>query len=241
MSLVSSPLAASGTPPLKIAVLEDDPVYIAIYRTILGRAGYEVALAGTVAEFVSDIAQRPHDLQLLDWTLPDGTAADVISWTRSNLGWRVPIIVASLHSDEDRVVHALSLGADDYIVKPIRVQEALARISAHLRKTPPGDQRAELAPYRIDLRNRRVTRDDVAVDLTPKEFDLLWCLFRHRGRLVPRAQLMDTVWGVLVELDTRTVDAHVSRLRKKLALSEQTPWTISSSYGHGYRLAPRGE
>lgn len=224
----------------RIAVLEDDPVSAAVYRVTLGRAGYACEIASTVADFVALCEHVPRDLLLLDWMVPDGTAAEAIRWTRKHFGWSIPIIVASLHAEEDKVVEALALGADDYIFKPVRVQELLARIAAHLRKGgPAGGDLLDFAPYRLDPAQRQVTLEGRPVELTAKEFDLLWCLYRNKDRLVSRQRLLDEVWGVTADVDTRTVDAHVSRLRRKLALRGDSSWTIASGYGHGYRLGQR--
>lgn len=227
-------------PGRRIAVLEDDPVSATIYRVALGRAGYVCDIESTIAGFIARCSAQPCDLQLLDWMLPDGTAADVIRWTRGHYGWSMPIVVASLHSEEAQVVDALALGADDYIFKPVRVQELLARIAAHLRKgSPSGGEILELAPHRLHPAERLLTLDGKAVELTAREFDLLWCLYRNKERLVSRQRLLDEVWGVSADVDTRTVDAHVSRLRRKLGLGDGSPWMIASAYGHGYRLARR--
>jgi DNA-binding response OmpR family regulator len=224
----------------RIAVLEDDPVSATIYRVALGRAGYACEIESTVAGFLARYEALPCDLQLLDWALPDGTAADVIRWARARHGWSLPIIVASLHSEEDKVVDALALGADDYIFKPVRVQELLARIAAHLRKgSPAGGEVLDLAPHRLHPAERLLTLEGRPVELTPKEFELLWCLCRNKGRLVSRQRLLEEVWGVAADLDTRTVDAHVSRLRRKLGWTDGSPWMIAAGYGHGYRLARR--
>lgn len=220
-----------------VAVLEDSSAHATIYRTALSRAGYRCEIEGTVQAFLALCERQPFDLLLLDWHLPDGTAAEVIRWARSRPGWDPAILVASLHTEEHRVVEALSLGADDFVFKPVRVQELLARLAAHLRRsTSGGAARSEISPYLIDHVQRRLMEGDKAVSLTDKEFDLLECLYRHKDQLVSRQKLLSDVWGVHADVDTRTVDAHVSRLRRKLGLGTKSPWTISAAYGHGYRF-----
>lgn len=228
-----------NTATAAVAVLEDNAANATVYRTVLGRAGYRCEIAATVREFLTRCSAEDFDLYLLDWELPDGTAAEVIRWARARRGWSIPIVVASLHSEEERVVEALALGADDFIFKPVRVQELLARIAAHLRKGRPatGDSEAAMEPYTLDLEQRRVLLRGKPVDLTEREYDLLECLYRNKDRLVPRQKLLGEVWGVTADVDTRTVDSHVSRLRRKLGLGTVSPWSIVAAYGHGYRLA----
>lgn len=225
-----------------IGVLEDNNTHLTIYRTVLGRAGYRCQIEGTVQAFLARCEAQPFDLLLLDWELPDGNATDVIRWARGRAGWNPVIVVASLHTEEHRVVEALALGADDFVFKPVRMQELLARLTAHLRKAGTATPSSlELAPYVLDTVQRQVLDAGKPVLLTDKEFDLLEHLCQRREQLVSRQKLLSAVWGVTADVDTRTVDAHVSRLRRKLGLGSTCRWSIVAAYGQGYRLTLSAE
>jgi DNA-binding response OmpR family regulator len=135
------------------------------------------------------------------------------------------------------VVHALRLGADDFIVKPPKALELLARMDALTRRVRNGRAMAiRIGPYEIDPERRSVSIDGRLIALTQKEFDLAVYLFQNVGRLLSRIKLLEEVWGVEADLDTRTVDTHVSRVRRKLLLDESTGWKLLPVYGFGYRL-----
>lgn len=220
--------------------LEDDTSFAAIYQAALTQAGYRCRGFGTIADCLAALEQERFDVMLVDWLLPDGTAEPVIRWTRQHRGWEVPVIVASAIDEEENIVRALSIGADDYVGKPVRVAELLARIAAASRRRGgKGPARLSFPPYEIILEEREIRVGSAPVLLTQKEFELAAFLFKNAGRLLSRVQLLDRVWGQGADIDTRTVDAHVSRLRKKLALDATHGWEITSSYGFGYRLEAR--
>jgi len=171
--------------------------------------------------------------------MPEMAGDTVLTALRRRPGADLPIIVVTARDSEADVVAALRLGADDYIVKPAKGMELLARIEAIARRARNGRG----APIRagrfdIDLGRRSVLLDGREVSLTLKEFDLAAHLFQHPGTLVTRSRLLETVWAVSTEVDTRTVDTHASRVRRKLRLDGTTGWTLQSVYGFGYRLVP---
>lgn len=221
-----------------IAFLEDDETIALLYREALKKFGYEFVGFSTVASFITAVSHEKLDLLLLDWTLPDGTAETVIKWVRDNLGWQIPVIVASATDDEENVAHALWLGADDYIVKPIRLNELKARLQALLRRTTKVENHHVVRhpPYELDLRENKITLHGTAVSLTQREFDLAFFLFENSGKLVSRIQILHRVWGQSGDIETRTIDAHVSKIKKKLQLTNENGWKISMVYGYGYRL-----
>ena len=152
---------------------------------------------------------------------------------------KIPVLFTTSRDREEDIVHALQSGADDYMIKPIRRSETLARITALLRRALPDPEEQALyscPPFEFDLGGQQVTVDDKPVALTNKEFQLALLLFRNSGRLLSRSYLLENVWGVRSELSTRTVDTHISRLRNKLGIRPERGWRLSAVYHHGYRL-----
>jgi DNA-binding response OmpR family regulator len=151
----------------------------------------------------------------------------------------VPVLFTTARDAEADIVQALKAGADDYLVKPLRKQELLARVEALGRRARPKPRTAEhlkLAEFDVDVDRRVVNRHGVEVDLTQKDFDLAVFLFRNVGNLVSRGHILESVWGRTSDLNTRTVDTHVSRLRSKLGLVPENGWKLTAVYQHGYRL-----
>jgi DNA-binding response OmpR family regulator len=144
----------------------------------------------------------------------------------------------TVRADEDDVVHALRAGADDYIVKPPMRGVLLARIAAVLRRTQlvPGGDDSDLAPYGIDNERARILIDGRDTELTQREFELAVFLFRRHGRIIRRETLLESVWQIASSVPTRTVDTHISRLRRKLQLDGAFGWRLVAVYQHGYRL-----
>ena len=132
----------------------------------------------------------------------------------------MPVLFVTVRDSEQDIVFALEHGADDYMVKPVRRQELLARVHALLRRAYPSEEKKQLSfpPFEIDIQRGEVRKDGTRIDLTPKEFELTVTLFRNIGRLLSRGHLQETVWGRTGDLATRTVDTHVSQVRKKLDL-----------------------
>lgn len=154
-----------------------------------------------------------------------------------------PILVATARDDENDLVAALNAGADDYLTKPLRQKETIARVTALIRRSQPvpTDTGPEADPFRFDMTRRRIFLYDDEVLLTGKEFALALYLFGNAGRLLSRTHLLETVWEKHGALTTRTVDTHVSRLRNKLGLGEAVGWRLISVYQVGYRLERTGE
>ena len=148
----------------------------------------------------------------------------------------IPIIFVTARQAEEDIVTALQAGADDYLAKPVRQHELIARLQALARRAQPETELLECPPYTFDTANRQVLIDGEPVRLTEKEYELAVFLFRNRGRVLSRQHLLTSVWGTSAELNTRTVDTHASRLRKKLKLLASERWKLTSIYQHGYRL-----
>ncbi len=222
---------------MHIAILEDDADQRALLELWLGSGQHTSRGFGMAAEFIEGAKKERFDLLLIDWMLPDGTGADVLQWVRQNLGWDIPVLVVTARDDEATVVAALKMGADDYVVKPPKPMELLARLENVARRVKPGGLPVlRLGSFEVDVARHRLTLDGAAITLTQKEFDLSVYLFQNPGKLLSRDHLLNKIWGLNTEVDTRTVDTHVSRLRKKLLLDGSKGWKLTPIYGYGYRF-----
>ena len=219
----------------RILVVEDDPKIGDGLRRALVSEGYEVewALDGTSAARAA--AQEQPDLVVLDLYLPDVDGVDVCQDLREAFP-TLPIMILSARTDEIDIVVGLDAGADDYLVKPFRLAELLARIRAHLRR--PGSatsQRMTVGDVVIDLAARRVTVGAADVDLRPKELDLLVLLAAEAGRLVSRDRIVQELWEPGSSGSAKSLDMHVSSLRRKLSDGGSIT-RITTIRGSGYRL-----
>jgi len=237
---------AAGAAP-RIAVLEDDPSQGKLVQSWLEAQGFACRLFHQGGEILRAVQRETFDLVVLDWRVPDLSGEEVLREMRRSLREPIPVLFATGQNREEDIVHGLRAGADDYLTKPLRRAEFMARVEALLRRSHAFG-RAEAGPleagaYRIDPEGRTLERDGREVVLTQKEFDLAVLFFRNVGRLLSRNYLLDTVWGVSAEVGTRTVDTHASQLRVKLGLYPESGWRLSAVYHHGYRLerlaAPR--
>ncbi|HRD71774.1 MAG TPA: response regulator transcription factor [Aquimonas sp.] len=222
-----------------IGLVEDDPDQAVLFSYWLENAGYNVRVYQDAADFRRKLGVEAVDLLLLDWNLPDESGLDVLKWLRSEGHTRLPVIFLTARNDEADIIDGLKAGADDYLTKPARQGELLARVGAMLRRmglVSEGGTVEELPPYRIDFGKRRISLNERDVVLTEREFDLAAFLFRRRGRVVSRDALLEGVWNIRNDVATRTVDTHISRLRKKLELAGEHGWRLNAVYQHGYRL-----
>jgi two-component system alkaline phosphatase synthesis response regulator PhoP len=182
------------------------------------------------------------DLLILDVVLPDISGLDVCRRLRER-GNDVPIIMLSARADEADIVAALEIGAQDYVTKPFRMREFIARVRVQLRQRAKSHKeplrRCAFGDIVVDFDAHRATRSDQVLDLTPKEFEILRLLIRCRGNVVTRQRILSAVWGYTSPPATRTVDNHVARLRQKLGEDPVHPTYILSVYGEGYKFVGR--
>jgi len=222
---------------MHIGILEDDSDQLALLALWLEGASHTSHGFGLTAAFIDGLKKERFDLLLIDWMLPDGSGADVLHWVRNNLGWDIAVVVVTARDDEATVVAALKAGADDFVVKPPKPLELLARLASAARRVKPGGLPVlRLGAFEVDVQRHTLTLDGTAITLTQKEFDLSVYLFQNPGKLLSRDHLLNKIWGLNTEVDTRTVDTHVSRLRKKLRLDGSTGWKLTPIYGYGYRF-----
>ncbi|MBI5922133.1 MAG: response regulator transcription factor [Betaproteobacteria bacterium] len=220
---------------MRIGVLEDDVYLQELYKIWFESAQHTCKCYGTAKSFLESLSSETFDLLIVDWVLPDSSGEVVVKWIRDNIGWDIPVIFVTSRNAELDIVNGLRAGADDYVVKPAKYLELLARIEALCRRAKP-PALLQLGAYEInqDLRQMRLAGKEI--DLTQKEFELACYLFQHHGKLLSRVHLLDKVWGLNADVDTRTVDTHVSRIRRKLAIGPENGWQIIPVYGYGYRL-----
>jgi DNA-binding response OmpR family regulator len=222
---------------MHIALLEDDDDQRGLYELWLTGAAHSVRGFASAAAILDALRHERFDLLLLDWMLPVASGGEVLSWARQSLGWELPVVVVTAREDEETVVAALKAGADDYVVKPLKQFELLARLEAVARRVRhAGLPVIRVGAYEIDVQSHRLSMQGEPVTLTQKEFDLATYLFQSPGKLLSRDHLLNKIWGINVEVDTRTVDTHVSRLRKKLRLDGSLGWRMVPVYGYGYRF-----
>ena len=204
-------------------------------RTSLRAAGYEVETAERAEAALAEAAMRPPDAVILDLVLPDGSGTDVCrelrKWTAA------PVIVLSAVGDESEKVAALDAGADDYVTKPVGIDELLARLWASLRRvTPSGDPVLTIGELVVDLEKRAVTMSGSEVHLTPHQFEILRVLAKNEGKLLTHRTILREVWGPGYGSESNLLHVHISQLRRKLQPDPTRPRYILTAAGAGYRL-----
>jgi DNA-binding response OmpR family regulator len=225
----------------QILVIEDDPSVAKALSVGIGQEGYEVHCEGTAAGGLAYARDKSPQLIVLDVRLPDGSGFDVCHQLRQ-MGLRQPILMLTVQSDEVDKVLGLEMGADDYLTKPYRLRELIARIRALMRRTYGELSSAEAdmlfaGDLVIDRTSGQVTRGGMRINLTPTEFRLLAFLAQNPRRAFSRAQLLEQVWGYAGEyFDEKMVTSHIRRLREKIEPEPSDPTIVVTVPGIGYRL-----
>lgn len=222
----------------RILIVDDEPQVVEVLRLYLTREGYRINSAADGRAALAAFDDHPPDLVILDLMLPQIDGLAVLKQMHAKRG--VPIVIVSAKGDElDRVL-GLELGADDYIVKPFSPREVVARVKNALRHAPSVSDSAEASlafdDLRIDPRTRVVEVRKGRVDLTGKEFDLLYFLAQHPDQVFTRAQLLDQVWGYEFYGDASTVTVHIRRLREKIESDPARPRYLATVWGIGYKF-----
>ena len=221
-----------------VLVVDDEPIVRDVVVRYLQRDGFDTLEAADGETAQKLIEGGAPELVVLDVMLPGTDGLALCRWIRSR--GQLPVIMLTARGEEaDRIV-GLELGADDYVTKPFSPRELAVRVRTVLRRSaqaPPAAERLELGDLVLDARSRDVELDGRTLQLTAKEFDLLWFLASHQRRVFSRDQLMDRVWGYEAALDTGTVTVHVRRLREKIEDDPSKPRFLETVWGVGYRFA----
>lgn len=224
---------------MRIALVEDDRDQSELMAHWFQEDGHSCIVYERGEPFIRAVTRESFDLVILDWLLPDVDGLQVLRTVRDRLDWPIPVLFVTRRDSEQDVVAALEAGADDYMTKPIRMGETLARVHALVRRAhakADTEEALSFGAYRVDTTSRAIVRDGEPLDLTQKEYELAVFLFKNTGRIVSRGHMLESVWGSRPDLNTRTVDTHISRVRNKLGLWPDNGWQLRAIYQHGYRL-----
>lgn len=224
---------------ISIGILEDDHDQSALLELWLTDAGYEVVVCDNGPEFIRAAQTRDFNLMLLDWNLPEMSGLEVLEWVRRNIHTHIPVIFLTTRTEEKHIVAALEAGADDYVTKPARPAELIARMGALARRSGLVVEQSDILTvggYELDRQQRSVKNGDEVTTLTNREFELAWVLFSNLAKILSREYLLRNVWNLGKAVNTRTVDTHVCKVRNKLGLRPENGWQLSSVYHYGYRL-----
>jgi two-component system phosphate regulon response regulator PhoB len=229
-------------PAQRILVVDDEPDIVALVVYHLARAGYRVSSASSGPDAVALARRERPDLVVLDLMLPGMSGFDVLREIRATDDTRnIAVLMLTARKDEPDRIKGLSLGADDYLTKPFSPQELVLRVQAILRRVSNGGLASDVirvGPIAIDRAAHAVSVSSRSLDLTATEYKLLVTLAERRGRVQSRTTLLETVWEAAPDIQTRTVDMHVQRLRAKLGTAGHVIETVR---GFGYRLTAPGK
>ncbi len=224
----------------KVLVAEPDAATRREIRQACEQDGYQVMEADNGADTLRQVEQARPTIVLLEVTLPDAAGFDICRELRK-IDTGVPVIMMSSRSDEIDVVVALEIGADDYVSKPLRLRELVARMAAHLRRSrlesaESTRSRLEFRDLVIDVNERRTYKGSKEVELTHTEFDLLTYLASNAGKVLSREKILNSIWGYEYPIETRVIDVHIRNLRRKIETQPSRPYYILAVPGIGYRF-----
>lgn len=224
---------------MRIACVEDDHVQSNVLKEWLEAENYVCHTFDNADAFVRELRHESYDLLIMDWELPKSSGIELLTWVRNELELDTPVIFITHRDSEADIVEALEKGADDYLAKPVSKQVTLARVKALARRHSGHGVRKDILEINgltLDKQTKHVMLAGELIETTEKEFQLAWMLLTNVGRLLSRDHLLETIWGFGPELMTRTVDTHISRLRRKLKLMPENGWRLKAVYHQGYRL-----
>lgn len=224
---------------MRIAVLDEERGQRELLCQVLKSAGHTCLGFELGSELLSALRRESMDMLVLHWQSTDLAPEDVVRELREQLPSSFPVVFITGRSNEDDIIAGLASGANDYLIKPVRRGELVARVQALLRRTYPAQNAVEqiqFGNYVFESRTGRLTVAGQPVELTHKEFDLALLFFRNLGRPLSRAYILESVWARDIDVPSRTMDTHVSRVRSKLKLRPEHGYRLAPVYSYGYRL-----
>jgi DNA-binding response OmpR family regulator len=228
---------------MRIAVLDNDRSQADLVCQVLNAAGHSCQFFDNGKEMLAQMRKDSADLLIMDWPAGDVEAADILRRAKEKMAPDAPAMFLVGGSAEDDIVAGMAAGADDYLVKPLRRGELVARVSALLRRAYPaqtGTEQLQFGSYVFETRPGRLLKDGSVIDVTQKEFYLALLFFRNIGRPLSRAYIHEAVWVRETAVPSRTMDTHVSRVRNKLSLRPENGFRLVPVYSYGYRLEKLG-
>ena len=228
---------------MKIAVLEQDRQQADLICQVLSAAGHSCQPYDSARDLLAQLRKESTDMLVMDWGVPDMEAPEVLRRAKEKLASNAPTVFLVGGNAEDDIIAGVTAGADDYLIKPLRRGELVARVSALLRRAYPSQNSAEqlqFGPYTFETRPGRLLKDGAPIDVTQKEFSLALLFFRNIGRPLSRAYIHESVWVRDTDIPSRTMDTHVSRVRNKLHLRPENGFRLVPVYSYGYRLEKLG-
>ena len=228
---------------MRIAVLDNDRSQADLICQVLSSAGHTCQTFDSGKEMLAQLRKDSFDMLILDWQLGDMGGADVLRRAKEKMSATTPMMFITNSSAEDDIVAGVSAGADDYMIKPLRRGELVARGQALLRRAYPtqnGAEQLQFGPYIFETRPGRLSMDGAVIEVTHKEFYLALLFFRNIGRPLSRAYIHEAVWIRETAVPSRTMDTHVSRVRNKLQLRPENGFRLVPVYSYGYRLEKLG-
>lgn len=223
---------------MRIAALDDDALQLDLIKQATEAMGHVCHTHLTGAALMREMRRETFDLLIVDWHLPDTTGPEVVRWVRENVGKQLPILFVTNRQEERDIVEGLGSGADDFMVKPVRIGELNARVGALLRRAYPQSTSGALdfGRYKFYPESRSLEINGQPAELKNREYDLALFLFQNMGRLLSRDHLKEVIWGQGSDVLSRSLDTHVSRLRTQLDLRPVNGYFITAVYGVGYRF-----
>lgn len=223
---------------MRIAIADDDPEILEQVTAALRSGGHDFDQFKNGTDLTIALKRNTYDVVLADWNMPGDTGVGVLQWAMDTLDHPPPFILITSRTEKSDIVRGLELGATDYIVKPESTEVILARIEAAGRrsKRETKERFEEFGPYKIDRLKQSIELEGEQIKLTAKEFSVALLFFENVNRPLSRSYIFGQVWGGSLDIETRTLDMHISRVRSKLGLRPQNGYVIQTVFGFGYRM-----